>query len=90
MVFVRLLDTKIFFGTNIQIKRKILFSGVDCRPTWSFVARLARTVVMTILFLDILSRNLPKLIVNSSLQARMHSMAFITAPDEEVAKNIAR
>ncbi|KAK4025241.1 protein CutA homolog [Daphnia magna] len=45
---------------------------------------------MTIIALEVLSRHLSKRIVNCGPHFRMHSMAFITAPDEEVAKNIAR
>nr|CAH0101582.1 unnamed protein product [Daphnia galeata] len=55
---------------------------------------MIKRVTMTILFLGVLYRNLSKHDVSSSLISsfyrRMHSMAFITAPNEEVAKTIAR
>lgn len=45
-------------------------------------------VVMMILFAGSLLRNIPNTIFSISI--KMHSMAFVTAPDEEVAKKIAQ
>ena len=49
--------------------------------------------LLSIFLLESLSRNLSKLIVGShfnDFNKKMHSMAFITAPNEEVAKTIAQ